>query len=145
MYTLARGGVHGAAFGLAVAGVETWFAAWHLMQSHLAPPVRLLVYGAVQDVGLGAAIGVACGYLLRLRRHGLGWHRLAVALVWAAVEVATAPAGRVSQLGALLGPVAALVLVPVARALAFKWRWDPVLLGLLLVTAAIAAAAVGAR
>ena len=145
MYTLARGAVHGAAFGLAVAGVETWLEAWRLMASHSAPPVWLLVRGAALAVGLGAMVGTGCAVVLRLRHHGLVWHRLAVALVWAGFALATMPATRPAHMAVLGGPVAGLGLVPLARWLAFKWRWDPVLLGLVVVAAGIVVPEMNAR
>lgn len=145
MYTLARGAVHGAALGLAVAGVETWFRAWRLMTLHTAPPVWLPVRAAALAVGLGALIGMGCAPLLRLRRHGLVWHRLAVALVWTALALATVPAARPAHVASLVGPVVALGLVPLARRVAFKWRWDPVLLGLAVVAAGIVVPEVHAR
>jgi hypothetical protein len=139
VYTLGRGAVHGAAFGLAVACVQTWLQAWELMTSQLAPPVWSLVRGAAFTVGLGAAIGVVCAPVLRVWRDGLGRHRLAVALVWIAGALALAPA---VALAALVGPAAGLGLVPLARWLAFKRRWDPVVLGLFVVAAGIVAPAV---
>jgi hypothetical protein len=139
VYTLGRGAIHGAGFGLAVAGVETWLVAYRLVPPPTTPAAWALIVTAGRTVGLGIVLGAACATLLRLR-NGFFWHRLGTAVAWAVVAIATAP-GAPSH-GVLAGVGGALVLVPVARGLAFKWRWDPVLLGLAVIAAGIATAVV---
>ena len=135
MYTLARGAVHGAAFGLAVAAVDVWADAAEAVHHATVPPAASLVQGAAHTVLLGALAGTLCAYLLQDRGGGLERHRLATAVVFT-LYVALTTAGGPTAL-TIAAPLLALVLVPLARFAAFRWRWDPVLLGLLAVALGI--------
>ncbi len=137
MYTLGRGAVHGGGFGLAVGGVETWLRAGELLRLHAAPGMAEL-HGAVLDVGVGMLIGMVCAWPLRLRRHGILLHRVAVAIAWAVLAVTLGVPGLELQAGPVIGPMAALAVVPLADWLGFRWRWDPVLLGALVIAAGLA-------
>jgi len=127
-----RGALAGAGFGLAVAGVEAWIGARQIMQFHMPAMVSMLVTGAVMSVVLGALLGAL---LAALRRPVV--HLLAVALVWAALEVYAAPDNPLFWAITLLGPLGAFLLVLLARRLGRGRPWAPPALGVALIAVAI--------
>ncbi|HEV7732826.1 MAG TPA: sulfatase [Candidatus Binatia bacterium] len=112
MRTAFDGAWRGAGFGLAMAVLLTWLGAAQVMAFNMRPPVTMLVTGAGMAVVLGALLGLLVAFLLR---QGSTSHLLAVALAWAAIEVAVAPQSVQFQLVGAGSPAVACGLVLLGR------------------------------
>jgi len=132
----------GAGFGLAVSVVEVWLNARRILVLGIHPPLALLATGAALGVGLAVAVGVVTA---PARAKGAGWHWLAMAAVWIAIQEYAAPDGTAARILALGPPAAALVLGGGGILLARRRRWVPVVLGVLLLAAGLVTPEVNAR
>ena len=121
MKTLARGAVLGAAFGLATAGIETWFGASMMMRLGMPPQPVHTAEAALLEIGLGVVLGVLLAPALLLSRGAI-IHVLTLAAVWLVLERTVAPDPTAVRVWAT-GPVGAVVLVAFGVLLA---RWWPV-------------------
>jgi arylsulfatase A-like enzyme len=120
----ARAARAGLGFGAAVAGVELAFGIRMVMQNHMTPPLPFMVKAELLGVGLGLVLGVVLTPLLALRRGPL-WHLLGLGAVWAALEQWVSAASVMFRVVALLGPVAGVMLVLLARRLGRRRPWLP--------------------
>ncbi len=121
MKALGRGALTGAGYALAVTGVELWFGGRMLLVNRLTPPVSMMSNAALLAVGLGALLGAALAPIVRGRRA----HLLAVAVVWAALELWVTAASTAFRVITLVGPVVGALFVLAGRRLAPRrvaWR-----------------------
>jgi hypothetical protein len=93
-------------------------------------------------IGLGALVGAAT---IGAARRGRGWHWLAMAIVWVALQEYAAPAGPEGRTLALVTPVGALALLALGSGLGRRARWLPVVVGIVLVVTGVLAPEVAAR
>lgn len=102
----------------------------------------MVASGAVMMIGLGALVGAAT---IGAARRGRGWHWLAMAIVWVALQEYAAPAGPEGRTLALVTPVGALALLALGSGLGRRARWLPVVVGIVLVVTGVLAPEVAAR
>ena len=126
--TLIRAGLTGLGYALAVGGAGLWLNIRFVLGNRIAPPLEFFTKSTLLSLLLGAAIGMAAAPLLACRR-GRGWHLVAVAAIWACLEMYAAPDSAMVRRVTLIGPAAAFLLVLLGRWIARRWRWAPVPLG----------------
>ena len=137
-----RAAVGGAGFGIALVAVEVWTNGARLMSLGMSSPLPMVASGAAMMLALATLVGVAT---IGAARRGRGWHWLAMAIVWTAIQEYAAPAGRDGRLFVLLAPAGAVALLAAGAWIGRRARWVPAVVGTLLVAAGLVAPDVAAR
>jgi len=118
----AGGALAGASYAIAANAAESWLTMPVVLQNRFVPALGIFTEATALSLLLGMLLGIACVPLLAVPRGRL-WHLVAIAALWGALALWTAPGAAAFRWVSASAAFLAFLLVLLGRRVGRHHRW----------------------